>query len=131
MSSVGWRSRGSSLGAVPAVRDLEDVAERVADHRSPIAIRGIEWRLQAHRSGVECPSIGVVRVVDIDVEKCGEQLTLAGSVTMMRESPTQISAGRLAWTVPVASNTARRKSTAAETLLTTMRGVTVWNPLGG
>lgn len=60
------------------MRDLKDAPERVTDHRSPIAIRGVEWRFQAHRSGNECSSISAVRVVDIDIEKGGEQLPFAG-----------------------------------------------------
>jgi len=50
---------------------------------------------------------------------------------MMSESPIRISAGRSAWTSPVASKTARRNATAAVTSRTTMRGVTVWKPAGG
>src|SRR5579862_5798975 len=50
---------------------------------------------------------------------------------MTTESPMRSSAGRSAWTSPVASNTARRKSAWAVTSATTMRGVTEWNPGGG
>jgi hypothetical protein len=54
--------------------DLEDVSERVAHHRSSVAIGSVEGSLHARRSGGERPPICLVGVVDIDVEKRREQL---------------------------------------------------------
>jgi hypothetical protein len=58
--------------------DLEDVAERVTHHRSPIAIRGVPRLLQARRPRIECPPINNIGVFDVDVEKGGKQIAFTG-----------------------------------------------------
>jgi hypothetical protein len=107
------------------VRDLEDVAERVADHRAPVAVRGVRRVLQARRAAVEGPAVRRVRVGDVDVEERGEQVPLALGDTSTREPPMSRSAGRPLSTSPVAPNTVRRNATAATRSLTTIRGITV------
>jgi hypothetical protein len=58
--------------------DLKDVAERVADQCSAIAVRRIKRRLKAGRSSSEGPSVYRVRVIDVDVQERGEQFPYGG-----------------------------------------------------
>jgi hypothetical protein len=90
--------------------DLEHGAERVAHDGPPVDVWGVEWAFDARRSCRDGSVIGRA---------------------MISESPMRISAGRSAGTSPSAPKTARRNSTAATVSLTTMRGVTVWNPDDG
>ena len=64
-------------------------------------------------------------------EMLGRRSRSPAGVTITSESPMRISAGRSAWTSPVALKTERRNSTSAVTSVTTIRGVTEWNPARG
>jgi hypothetical protein len=57
--------------------DLEYVAVRVAHHGSPVAVWSVEWWFHARRADGDCSVIDAVGVIDIDVEKRWERLTLA------------------------------------------------------
>ena len=105
------------------MRDLEDVAERVAHHRPSVAIRRVERGLQRDRPGVDRSAVGRVGIVDVHVEEGREQIALRSAHLIDRV--TDVDLGRtLGLDRTVASNTARRKSTCAATSLATIRGVT-------
>src|SRR2546430_3351842 len=53
---------GSALHEL--VGDLEDVSERIAHHRTSIAVRSIEWILQRRGPGADGPLVDLVRVID-------------------------------------------------------------------
>jgi hypothetical protein len=60
------------------VSDLEDVAERVTHHRSPIAIGRVEGRLHAHRASLQRLFVGSVRIFDVHLQEPRERLPLDG-----------------------------------------------------
>ena len=62
------------------VGDLEQVAERVADHLPPVAVGGVERLLDRLGPGGHRPPVGGVGIVDIDVQEGWERVPLpAGS----------------------------------------------------
>jgi hypothetical protein len=58
--------------------DLEDVVERIAHHRSVIAIGRIERCLEGGRTSRDRPPIGLVRIINVDVEERWKWLALGG-----------------------------------------------------
>lgn len=58
--------------------DLEDVAEGIAYHRPAVSVRSVERLFQARSPGGDCPCVGAVGIIDVHVEKRGEDLALAG-----------------------------------------------------
>src|SRR5712675_2279080 len=60
------------------MRYLEEIIERVADHRSPVAVGGVKRCFHAGRSGRERALIRAVRVVDVDVKESWERLAIIG-----------------------------------------------------
>lgn len=57
--------------------DLEYFTERVAHHRSPVAIWGVKRWFYARRAGCDSSVIDAVGILDVDVEERWEQLALA------------------------------------------------------
>jgi hypothetical protein len=59
------------------MRDLEDVPERVTNHRSPIAIGRVERLLEHLGTGVDGALERLVGVVDVDVQERRERFALS------------------------------------------------------
>ena len=67
-----------AIGRLYRAGDLEDVAERVADHRPPIAVRLVGRRFQRIGSGADGLLVNPIHVVDVHVKKPREGITFRG-----------------------------------------------------
>jgi hypothetical protein len=59
------------------MRDLEDVPERVSDHRSSIAVGRVDRFLEHLRTGIDGALERFVSVVDVHVQESGERFALS------------------------------------------------------
>src|SRR5262249_37403710 len=59
------------------VRDLEDVAERIAHHGPAVAVRHVDGWLHGLGAGAHRPPIDLVRIVDVDVEERREAIAIS------------------------------------------------------
>ncbi len=75
--------------------NLEDVSKRVAHHCPPVPIRSVARLFKANRAGSQCTPKRSICVTDIDVEKRGKQLALAGC----RHHDEGIAEANFGWTV--------------------------------
>ena len=58
--------------------DLEDIPLRIADHGSPIAIRGVERRLYGSGACGDSSLINAIGVLHVHIKKRWEQFPLIG-----------------------------------------------------
>src|SRR5262249_25689266 len=78
---VGGGAGPSRRTSAPAVgRDLPDVPPRISNRRSSVAVRHVSRSLDRFSACGNCSLVGLVRILDIDVEAGRHRLPLAAAV---------------------------------------------------